>query len=152
MVQDKTDTIPKLDQVAYLFDALGLIRDQFTFDSLRKELIRMRPESPSRNRITPNTFWSNARDVLRELMRLGLVNRVALPSRPTQLDAHRARKFTLTTQGEQFLDLEEGNVWEFRYRFAQAMLITHPYLRELHRLLRSREFFFPRVQGSELPG
>jgi len=153
MAQRKTDTIPKLDQVEYLFDALGLIREQFTFDSIRKELIRMRPEYPdSRNRISPNTFWSNARDVLRELMRLGLVSRAALPSRPAQLDAHRARKFTLTTQGEQFLALEQRSVWEFRYRFAQAMLIAHPYLQELHQLLRSRELFFPRIQTSDLPG
>jgi hypothetical protein len=148
-----TDTIPKLDQINYLFDALGLVRDQFTFDGIRKELIRMRPENDrTRNRVSQNTFWSNARDVLRELMRLGLVNRTALPSRPVQLDAHRARKFTLSSEGEQFLTLEGHDVWEFRYRFAQAMLIAHPYLRELHQLLRSREFFFPRIQRSELPG
>jgi len=155
MAQRKTDTIPKLDQVNYLFEALGLTAEQFTFDSIRKELIRMRPAySESRNRISLNTFWSNARDVLRELMRLGLVSRAALPSRSDQLDAHRARKFTLTAEGEQFLalDVEEQSRLEFRYRFAQAMLIAHPYLRELHQLLRSREFFFPRIQTSELPG
>src|SRR5438132_11840168 len=97
MAQRKTDTIPKLDRIDYVFDTLGLIRDQFSFDAIREELIRVRPEYPrSRNRISENTFWSNARDVLRELMRLGLVNRATLPSRPAQLDAHRSRKFIFT--------------------------------------------------------
>lgn len=149
----KSDTIPKLDDVSYLFDALGCVRDEFTFDALRLELVRLHLESWGEGRRNlPNTFWSNARDVLRELMRLGLVNRESLPSRPEQIDAHRRRTYTLTEAGRQFLALEERDVWEFRSRFAQAMLIAHPYMRELHRVLTSRELFFPRVQRTELPG
>lgn len=152
----RSDTIPKLDDVSYLFDALGCIRDGFTFDTLRQHLIRLQLESTEdRRRALPNTantFWSNVRDVLRELMRLGFVNRDTLPSRSEQLDAHRRRTFTLTRAGEEFLELEERNVWDFRYRFAEAMLIGHPYMRELHQSLTSRELFFPRVQKTELPG
>jgi hypothetical protein len=148
-----TDTIPKLDRVDYLFETLGAIREHLSFDAIRKELMRPRPESSAALKTTsPTTFWSNARDALRELMRLGLVNRAQLPSRPAQLEAHRARTFKLTENGEEFLALEERDVWEFRFRFAQAMLIAHPYLRELHQVLVSRELFFPRIRTSDLPG
>lgn len=149
----KTDTIPKLDQVSYLFDTLGLIRDQFTFDAIRKELIRFLPEGRRERARAPEAmFWSNVRDALRELMRLGLIERASLPSRAGQLDAHRSRTFSLTEAGEKFLELEQRDAWEFRDRFAQAMLLAHPYLRELYRLLGSRELFFPRIQKSEIPG
>jgi hypothetical protein len=148
----KTDTIPKLDQISYLFDTLGLISEQ-SFDSIRKELIRLLPDARrERVRAPEAMFWSNVRDALRELMRLGLVEKAALPSRADQLDAHRNRTFVLTDAGRQFLKLEQRDAWEFRDRFAQAMLLAHPYLRELYRLLSSRELFFPRIQKSELPG
>jgi hypothetical protein len=149
----KSDTIPKLDDVGYLFDGLGCVRDGLTLDAIRLELINLHLESRNEGRRSlPNTFWSNVRDVLRELMRLGMVARESLPSRPEQLDAHRRRTYTLTEAGRQFLTLEERDVWEFRYRFAQAMLVAHPYMRELHQLLSSKELFFPRVQRTEIPG
>jgi len=148
-----TDTIPKLDDVNYLFDSLACVRDGFTFDAIRLELIRLRSESGAVPENVPShKFWSNARDVLRELMRLGLLRRATLPSRPAQLDAHRAREFELTDEGKRFLALEERSRWEFRHRFAQAMLIAHPYMRELHRILDASELFFPRLQRTELPG
>jgi hypothetical protein len=149
----KTDTIPKLDQVTYLFDTLGLISEQSSFDAIRKELIRLLPEARRERAKSPEAmFWSNVRDALRELMRLGLVEKAALPSRADQLDAHRSRTFSLTAAGGRFLELEQRDAWEFRDRFAQAMLLAHPYLRELYRLLGSRELYFPRIQKSEIPG
>ncbi|MER9168526.1 hypothetical protein NKI12_14295 [Mesorhizobium australicum] len=151
--KDGTDTIPKLDQVNYLFETLGLISEQASFDDIRQELIRMLPEARrERARARDAMFWSNVRDSLRELMKLGLVEKAALPSRTNQLDAHRSRKFLLTEAGAKFLELERRDAWEFRDRFAQAMLIAHPYLRELYRLLGSQELFFPRIQKSEIPG
>jgi hypothetical protein len=152
MALRRTDTIPKLDQVDYLFETLGCVREQIGFDAIRRELIGLRPEPVDDLKRHSTLFWSNARDSLRELMRLGLVKPVALPSRRAQLDAHRARKFTLTEHGEEFLALDERDSFEFRRRFAQAMLIAHPYLRELQRLSLSQELFFPRIQRSELPG
>lgn len=149
----KTDTIPKLDQVTYLFDTLGLVSEQLSFDAIRKELIRLLPgERRERARASEAMFWSNVRDALRELMKLGLVERAPLPSRTEQLNAHRDRTFSLTEAGGKFLKLEQRDAWEFRDRFAQAMLLAHPYLRELYRLLGSRELFFPRVQKFEIPG
>jgi hypothetical protein len=148
-----TDTIPKLDQVSYLFETLGLIREQVSFDGIRKYLIQMLPEARRGRATAPEAmFWSNVRDSLRELMKLGLVEKAALPSTTNQLDAHRSRKFLLSEAGSEFLELERRDAWEFRDRFAQAMLIAHPYLRELYHLLGSQELFFPRIQKSEIPG
>jgi hypothetical protein len=153
MARRHTDTIPKLDQLSYLFDTLGAIEDRLSFDAIRKELIRLRPEfRGDLKRITSSTFWSNARDAIRELMRLGFVDRASLPSRLSQLDSHRARTFALTTEGKDFLALERTDPLQFRHRFAQAMLIAHPYMRELLTRLATQELFFPRIQRSDLPG
>jgi hypothetical protein len=148
----KTDTIPKLDQVTYLFDTLGLISEQLSFDAIRKELIRLLPEQRREKGKPEEKFWSNVRDALRELMRLGLIEKASLPSRAEQLNAHRDRTFSLTEAGKKFLELEQRDPWEFRDRFAQAMLLAHPYLREICWLLDSRDLFFPRIQKSEIPG
>jgi hypothetical protein len=154
MARRTTDTIPKLDQVSYLFDTLGAVEDGLSFEAIRKELIRLRPESriPLRARSAAPPFWSNVRDALRELMRLGLINPSALPSRKSQLEAHNRRAFTLTEDGRQFLAIERRDPLEFRHRFAQALLLAHPYMRELVTLLGSRELFFPRIQRADLPG
>ena len=155
MARRTSDTVPKLDQVSYLFDTLGFVDDQRTFEGIRKGLIDLRPESriPLRSRSAAPPFWSNVRDALRELMRLGLVERSALPSRKSQLEAHSRRTFTLTDEGKHFLAIESrGGTLEFRHRFAEAMLCAHPYMRELAGMTASRELFFPRIQRSDLPG
>src|SRR5262249_55443633 len=105
------------------------------------------------NRQDPHRdFWSNARDTLRELMRLGLVHPVPLPSRPTHLRAHLERTYELTEQGEAFIALAEKDVWQFRQRFAQAMEIAHPYFRQLRSKLCSSEIFVPRIRKEDIPG
>jgi hypothetical protein len=166
MVKD-TDTIPKLDQASYLFESLGFVEDGLNFDEIRKGLIDVRVASDQERLINirrskttlvdgiPNAggvFWSNARDVLRELMRLGLVAPTALPSRPEQIEAHKHNTFALTAEGHEYLQLDKRDVREFRTRFLQAMEIAHPYLRELRLKLKDIELFFPRVQTSDLPG
>src|SRR5262249_54278027 len=114
MARRHTDTIPKLDQISYLFDSLGAIEDHLSFDAVRKELIRLRPESRGElKRITSTTFWSNARDAIRELMRLGFVDRASLPSRLSQLDSHRERTFALTREAKEFLTLERTDALQF---------------------------------------
>jgi hypothetical protein len=162
-----TDTIPKLDQASYLFETLGFVEEGRTFDEIRKGLIVERMDSERERLInsprskpilrqgstnTVEVFWSNARDTLRELMRLGLLEQSTLPSRPIQIGAHKNKQFSLTAQGQEFLALAARDVWEFRIRFVQAMEIAHPYLRELRQKLKNIELFLPRVQKSDLPG
>jgi len=162
-----TDTIPKLDQASYLFETLGFVEEDLTFDEIRKGLIEVRMDADRERLInsrrskttlledTTNAgtvFWSNARDALRELMRLGLVEQSTLPSRPNQLLSHKDKRFSLTSHGHDFLALAAHDAWEFRIRFVQALEIAHPYLRELRLKLKDIELFFPRMQKSDLPG
>lgn len=163
-----TDTIPKVDKATYLFETIGWVQDGCTFEEIRKSLIELRLEidresivdqrrgaSSSRQlnvRKSDSTFWSNARESLRELIRLGLMQHERLPSRAAQLKVHRSQTFTLTEEGERFLALAEANSTEFRHRFVQAMIIAHPYLRALRTELTRKEFFFPRIQKSDVPG
>jgi hypothetical protein len=167
LMLSETDTIPKLDQASYLFESLGFVENGLTFDEIRQGLIEVRAASDverlfnaRRSKATyaegstnaSQVFWSNARDALRELMRLGLVQQTTLPSRANQIEAHKHKKFSLTAEGQEYLKLAERDVWEFRGRFLQAMEIAHPYVRELRRKLKDIELFFPRVQTSDLPG
>jgi hypothetical protein len=168
MEERRTDTIPKLDDITYLFDALGGVRDGLTFDEIRTMLIFGRREgdreklldhSPGMTalrrldrREDRSTYWSNARDALRELMRLGMVERTPLPSTPLQVKAHRGRQYALTPQGGDFLNLSAKDPWEFRDRFFQAMAGCHSYLRLIRRRLMQGDLFFPRVRKADLPG
>jgi hypothetical protein len=163
-----TDTIPKVDKATYLFETIGWVQDGSTFEEIRKSLIELRLEIDRENivdqrrgasssrqlnvRRSDSTFWSNARESLRELIRLGLMQHGRLPSRAAQLRVHRGQTFTLTEDGEHFLALAEANPTEFRHRFVQAMEIAHPYLRALRAELMRKEFFFPRIQKSDVPG
>jgi hypothetical protein len=95
MMVSGTDTIPKLDQANYLFETLGFVEDGLSFDEIRKGLIEVRMASHrerlintrrSKTTLVEGTtgldkvFWSNARDALRESMRLGLIEQTTLPS------------------------------------------------------------------------
>jgi len=168
MEQQRTDTIPKLDNITYLFDTLGGVRDGLTFDEIRTMLISGRlaadreklldysPGMTALRRLDGKedrtTYWSNARDALRELMRLGMVERAALPSTPLQVKVHRGRQYALTPQGSEFLDLATKDPWEFRDRFYQAMAASHPYLRLVRGRLMQGDLFFARVRKADLPG
>lgn len=147
-----TDTIPKLNRIEYLFDTLGAVEDGLSFDEIRKELIASQPESQGRKKAEKiDSLMTNTRDALRESMKLGLINKAPLPTLKKHLEAHRNRKFELTPEGVKFLKLA-SDVWEFRDRFAQAMLLAHPHFRSLVSVLSSGELYFPRIQRADVPG
>ncbi len=168
MTRRRTDTIPRVDDIAYLFETLGGVRDGLTFDQVRAMLIVRRRHSDQeklldhRSGLTalrrlerndqPMVYWSNAKDALRELMRLGMVSPAPLPTSVSQVDAHKGRQYALTPEGGRFLELASKDPWEFRDRFYQSMDAGHPYLRRLRRRLVQGNLFFPRVQKADLPG
>src|SRR5438874_2722915 len=117
-VRMHTDTIPRIDEVSYLFETLAWVAAGRTFEDIRKDIVQLRLERDHMTRADERrgmsaskrlreqdefTYWVNARDALKELMRLGLVEGIALPSRPAQLAEHRARTYMLRPEGRQFL-------------------------------------------------
>ncbi len=164
------DTIPKLDKIEYLFQALVWIGEERSFDELRVRLIKerleldrhsrtdLRPEARGRVRVlenpTPDTFWTNARDAVRELMRLGMVGRLSVPNTRKEFQDLRGVRYDLTEEGRRFILLGEvpETVWEFRDRFYCAMDAAHPYLRLLRRRLGKGELFIPRVGRAAISG
>src|SRR6267142_770781 len=118
-----TDTVPKLDKIEYLFETLIGIGDGLSFEDLRLNLIELRtsldretrrdlrPEQRPRTKVLqnpkPETFWSNAREAVRELMRLGMVVRAPIPNTVAVFARMKQMKFELTEEGRQFTLLGE---------------------------------------------
>ena len=146
------DTIPKLDQVDYLFIALSEVAEESTFSEIRKYLVEAQPADRFKHQARrTDLLWSTARESIRELMKLGLIEPSALPSRAKHYDAHRDAKYRLTNAGRDFVALESDG-WSFRDRFAQALLLAHPILQEIVQQLMSREIYIPRLLRSDIPG
>src|SRR4051812_1673 len=116
----RTDTIPRIDDVSYLFETLAWVANARTFEDIRKDIVAVRLEQDVATRADQRrgmsasrrlreqddlTYWANARDALKELMRLGLIEHAPLPSRPQQVSAHRRKRYQIRAEGEQFLEL-----------------------------------------------
>lgn len=138
------DTIPRLAHIGYLLEGLRALSDGVNLDGLRKRLIdysRRRSEleravsrtgyhSGKRLRVTDSyTYWSNAKDVVSELMRLGFVKESTVPSKRKYFDFHRETKYELTEDGHvmanSLLESEHG----FKDKLFEAMYRKHPHLR-----------------------
>jgi hypothetical protein len=161
MAESGADNIPRLDKMGYLYETLGWIDDEATFDEIRQAQIAYRRELDRDNfvdkrsgvssarllqkHISDETYWTNVRATLSELMRLGLVEIAPVPSRKEQLQAHRARRYQLTAEGVQFVALMDQDFWRFQDLFAQAFIFAHPLLRQLLTQLAHRELFIPRL-------
>jgi hypothetical protein len=161
MMESSADNIPRLDKMGYLYETLGWIEDGATFDEIREAQIAYRKKLDRDNfvdkrsgvssgrllqkRTNAETYWTNVRATLSELMRLGLVEPGPVPSRKEQLEVHRGRRYRLTAEGGEFVKLMEKDFWEFQDIFAQTFILAHPLLQQLLTQLAHRELFIPRL-------
>lgn len=138
------DTIPRLAYIEYLWEGLKALNDGVKLDDLRKRLInysrrrcaleravsRTGYDSGKRLRVTDSyTYWSNAKEVVSELMRLGLVKESTVPSRRKYFDSYRDARYELTKNGREMaisLFKSERRVKDDLFK---AMYCRHPYLR-----------------------
>jgi hypothetical protein len=166
MTESEPDNIPRIDKVGYLYETLGWINDGATFDEIREAQIAYRKEFDRDNlidkrsglssgrllekRTNGETYWTNVRATVSELMRIGLVETGSVPSRKEQLETHRGRCYRITGEGAEFAALMERDFWQFQDMFAQAFLLAHPLARQLLALLAHRELFIPRLGTEDL--
>jgi hypothetical protein len=109
------DTIPRIIDIQYLFEGLKVLSKGATFDDVRKALIEvsrnrtMRDGSITRTGysaakrlrvIDEYTYWANAKDVLSELIRLGLMKENAIPSKRKYVGIYRSSSYELSDQGK----------------------------------------------------
>ena len=163
-----TDTIPKVDKVGYLFASLMAVGEGSSLDEIRLRLVEfrreldretgkdlraeLRPRARLLDNPRPDTFSSNARDAMRELMRLGMVVKQSLPNDSKEFERFRDSRYHVTPEGERFIALGEHDSWQFRDRFFCAMYAAHPYLRSLYGRLAGADLYIPRVPRSAIPG
>ncbi|MGX6566032.1 hypothetical protein [Cupriavidus necator] len=166
MSESESDSIPRIDKVGYLYETLGWISDGATFEEIREAQIEyrknldkenfahrrsgVRSERKLQKHTSEETFWTNTRASVLELMHLGLVEPSPLPSTKAQLEAHRARRYQVTSEGTQFIALAGQDFWDFQDRFAQMFVLTHPLLQRLLAQLAHRELFVPRFLTDDL--
>jgi hypothetical protein len=152
------DTFPRLTDLAYIEEGLLLIKNGATFESLRLRLIdvsrkRAQVESDiprsgygvSRRLavVDEYTYWSNAKDVLIELMNLGMMKDAPVPSKRIHVSLNRTRSYELTELGKESEALLEHNEAAFRERLLQLMYGRHEHLRNLIRTLEQRDLIIP---------
>lgn len=82
------------------------------FEQIRRGLVELMrassddPDSPKwlRRADDPEAYVHNVVDALKELMTLGLLERTSLPSTPRSARAHRSQQYTLTSDGQAWVE------------------------------------------------
>lgn len=147
------DTIPRLQRLSYLLVGLDAVGRNQTFDQVRQSILGMAQDqsegpwpsagyaSSYRSR-DEYSMWTNARDSLDELMRLGLIQKRSLPRRRNLVDAHRQMRYRLTDEGKAFIEcISRGR--ELADALFQRLYSAHPYLRQLLSVLAKQNILIP---------
>jgi len=152
------DTFPRLTDIAYLEEGLRLMKSRPTFESLRLRLISVSRKRAEQEIGIPRsgfgvvrrlvavdnyTYWSNAKDVLIELMNLQMIKSAPVPSRREHVIFHRDRTYELTKHGEDMLAELEKNQITFREKLLELMYRNHSHLRSLVKTLEDRDIYVP---------
>jgi hypothetical protein len=100
-------SIPRLYKLGYLEVALLEAADRASFERIRQVLIGFAAAQKGEERMAVSrirdayTFWSPTQEALAELMRLGFIGQIPLPSERKYVDAYRQATYEVTTEGEQ---------------------------------------------------
>jgi len=89
-------------------------------------------------------YWSSTRDLIKELQTLGWVKAGPVPSTRASVDAHRDRRYTLTSAGGGVAGQAMSRVM-LADRLTDALLGAHPYFRALLGELDQGAIFCPEV-------
>ena len=132
--------IPRMQDLSYLQVAIAEIRRGGTFDQVRRALVTRAADIDQENDIdgsfderrwerlradgTKNVY--NTVDVLKELMRLGWVERAILPSGPNSAYAHADTTFTLTAAGDAWGALADVDRRAAYTDMVSVLIAAHP--------------------------
>lgn len=158
MTAQQTDTIPRVQHIPYFQAALNGIAAGLTFDGLRGRLREVSVDLARRfqGRVTSSrisdshTFWSPTADSVEEVMRLGFVERRALPSKRANVDAHRDATYSLTPHGRETIAQTGDDDSAFRRIVTPLLLKQHPYFSGLCAVLAEQPLLIPEYTEEEL--
>jgi hypothetical protein len=153
------DTIPRLQQILpHMRDQLTGLREGATFEEARQRysanVEKLALQSVGRRTASrvgdKDAYWSPTADVLMEAIRLGFVERQQVPSARRYVEAHRDRRYVLTSLGREVATLAQDDIAAFCDRLAEALYKTHPYFRALLSKLEAAPIACPEVTESEV--
>ena len=144
--------IPRLQDLSYIDVAAGGVAAGATFEQLRRSLVARGAELArdsdtdgsfdeqrwSAVRADPTKYVHNTVDVLKELMRLGWVERHILPSGPASAYAHSESTFTMTPAGAAWTELAGQDRRSAYNSLLGALVDAHPQFERFLRVVGAR--------------
>ena len=126
-----------------------------TFDGLRVRLYQVATDMARLNGGREPSghpdyrMWSPTKDAIEELMRLGWVEKMPLPSARHRVDAYRQKQFLLTEEGKKWVLITSAG--EARENLGQALIKQHTYFREYLVRLTKGPIFLPEFNETDIP-
>lgn len=144
--------IPRLQDPSYIEVAAQAVLDGADFSQIRIRLVERAAELDrdsdldgsfnqrhwSRLRADDQKYVHNTVDVLKELMRLGWVDRAMLPSTPQSAHAHMSSRFTLTPEGRQWAQLTRTDRRQALGDLIAKLMAHHPQFEGFLRVVGAR--------------
>lgn len=133
--------IPRLQEVSYLEVAAQAVHDECTFEDIRQRLVAHMTAAGTLAQGSGNTavrrnasadptrYVHNVTEALKELMKLGLLEKAILPSTAGSAYGHRLARYRLTDAGESWVSTLAGSRREGYDQLTQLLLETHPQFR-----------------------
>lgn len=144
--------IPRLQDLTYVEVAAAQVAAGATFEQIRRALVTQAAEI-ARENDTDGSFddrgWDRTRadvtrhvhntvDVLKELMRLGWLERQMLPSGPSSAYLHVDTRFTLTETGRAWVEQARANRHAAYNALMGALIDAHPQFEGFLRVVGAR--------------
>ncbi|MFH8729213.1 hypothetical protein [Streptomyces termitum] len=144
--------IPRLQELTYIETAVKAVVRGETFEEIRLAMVNQAKESareadrdgsfdPAKwdaQKVNPSKYVHNTVDVLKELMRLGWVERHVLPSSPRSAYAHAHVTFEATREGRAWTELVRSDQRMGYNVLVGALLEAHPQFEGFLRLVGAR--------------
>ena len=162
----RPSSIPRLQELAFLSDAMLAAEEGQTFDQIRLTLFDRMELRRSTGALTGNHagarrrgvdddefgYLHNATEALAELMRIGYLERQPLPSSRSTLEAHRRRTFEVSAAGSAWASrLRASDLARAYDELFGKLWNQHPQVAAFLRKLQSGPFVVPSAQWSETP-
>lgn len=157
--------IPRLQELTFLETAMSEVVAGATFEDVRRELIehmtvKRQREAPAGNHAAfrlavhnPARYVDNATAALGELMKLGFLERAALPSSGSAANAYQQRTFVVTESGRAWAELMSGPGKDLSAGYdmlLKQLWRLHPQFAGYLKLLAVRPFVLPTARWAEV--
>jgi hypothetical protein len=130
--------IPRLQELSYLEVAAQAVHDECTFEEIRQRLVAHMTAAGQTSPGTGNTalhrnatanpkrYVHNVTEALKELTKLGLLEKATLPSTATSAHAHRLARYRLTDDGEAWVAAVVASRRDGYDQLASRLMAAHP--------------------------